>query len=183
MNATPVSLLRRVCSAGDPLAWNEFVELLLPLLWKWIGRLKLTEQDAADLIQETFLVLFKELPDFEYDPHRSFRAWLWTILKRRAIDLQRRQQPLELEPEQVPAVANLPLLEESEFRSLLMSRALAVVQNEFAPQTWRAFWEHVIHERPAAEVAAELGIAPGSVYVAKGRVLNVLRERLHDMLG
>lgn len=182
LNATPMSLLRRVSSSNDPLAWREFVDLLLPVMWKWVARLKLAEHDAADLIQDVFVVLFKELPGFRYDPQRSFRAWLWTVLKRRAIDGQRKQQPLALDPEQVIVTHDLPLLDESDFRSVLLSRALSIVQAEFAPQTWRAFWEHVINGRSAADVAVELSIAPGSVYVAKGRILGVLKERLRDML-
>lgn len=182
MDATPVTLLRRVCSGDDPLAWPEFVDLLLPLLWKWVGRLRLAEQDAADLIQDVFLVLYKELPSFQYDPSRSFRAWLWTILKRRAVDQSRRAPSVHLDSEHAAVAPDLPLLEDTEFREILMARALKIVQSEFSHETWRAFWEHFINGRPVVDVAAELGIAPGSVYVAKGRVLRLLRERLGDFL-
>lgn len=182
MNTTPVSLLQRVCRNTDPNAWTEFVDLLLPLLWKWVGRLKLAEQDAADLIQDVFVVLLKELPGFQYNPARSFRAWLWTILKRRATDQFRRVRPQQLEPEFAVAVLEVPLIEEAEYRELLLSRVLKLVQVEFSADMWRAFWEHCINGRPVDEVAAKLSISPGTVYVAKGRVLKVARDRLKDLL-
>ena len=56
------------------------------------------------------------------------------------------------------------------------------MQTEFPPKTWQACWEHVVQGPAAAEVAAELGIAVGSVYVAKSRVLCRLREELQGLL-
>jgi RNA polymerase sigma-70 factor, ECF subfamily len=61
-------------------------------------------------------------------------------------------------------------------------RALELMQAEFPMRLWKACWEHVVNDRPAAEVAAELGIAVGTVYVAKSRVLSRLREELADLL-
>lgn len=182
MNTTPVSLLQRVCRDTDPNAWTEFVDILLPLMWQWVGRLKLAEQDSADLIQDVFVVLLKELPGFQYDPARSFRAWLWTILKRRATDQFRRVRPQSLESEAAIVTQDVPLIEEAEFRDLLLSRVLKLVQVEFSTDMWQAFWEHCINDRPVAEVAAELRISPGTVYVAKGRVLKIARDRLKDLL-
>ena len=56
------------------------------------------------------------------------------------------------------------------------------MQAEFPAKMWRACWEHIVHSRPAAEVAAELGIAVGTVYVAKSRVLSRLRQELEGLL-
>lgn len=182
MNSTPVSLLRRVSGGTDPRAWDQFVEVLLPLLWEWVGRLRMAEQDAADLIQDVFLVLFKELPGFEYNPARSFRAWLWTILKRRATDRFRKARPQTLESDAAIAVEDIPLLEETEFRETLIAQVMLLIKTEFPETTWRAFQEHCLQNRPVEDVAADLGISPGSVYVAKGRVLKLVRERLQDML-
>jgi len=56
------------------------------------------------------------------------------------------------------------------------------MQTEFSPSMWKACWEHAVMGRPAAEVAAELGIRVGSVYVAKSRILARLRLELQDLL-
>jgi RNA polymerase sigma-70 factor (ECF subfamily) len=56
------------------------------------------------------------------------------------------------------------------------------MQSDFQPATWRACWEHVAEGRPAAEVAAELGMTEGAVYVARCRVLRRLRSELEGLL-
>lgn len=182
MNSTPVSLLQRVCSGSDPAAWAEFVDVMLPVLWQWGRRLQLPEHDLEDIIQDVFLVLFRELPVFRYDPSQSFLAWLFTILKRRVLDWQRRKKPQSLDPAWELAAFAVPELEDTEFREWIMTRTLETIRAEFSEKTWRAFWEHTILDRPADAVAAELGIQENSVYVAKSRVLTVLRCRLKDML-
>ena len=57
-----------------------------------------------------------------------------------------------------------------------------VMQNDFQPATWKAFWEYVICGRPAAEVAAELGITIGALHAAKFRVVGRLRQELKGMM-
>ena len=64
----------------------------------------------------------------------------------------------------------------------VMCRLLEMIGPDFEPTTWQACWEHVVQERPAPEVAAELGLTIGAVYAAKVRVLGRLREELQGML-
>ena len=71
---------------------------------------------------------------------------------------------------------------EAEYRQYLAGRALAVMRTEFQPTTWMACWECVVHDRPAAEVAAELGLSVGAVRAAKFRVLTRLRQELDGLL-
>jgi RNA polymerase sigma-70 factor (ECF subfamily) len=71
---------------------------------------------------------------------------------------------------------------EAEYRQHLARRALELMQAEFQHTTWKACWEHVVNDRPAAEVAAELGITVNAVYIAKSRVMRHLREHLRGLL-
>jgi RNA polymerase sigma-70 factor (ECF subfamily) len=57
-----------------------------------------------------------------------------------------------------------------------------LLQAEFQPNTWKAFWECVASDRSAAEVAVKLGISVASVYAAKSRVLRRLRQELDGLL-
>jgi RNA polymerase sigma-70 factor (ECF subfamily) len=47
-------------------------------------------EDAEDLVQETFVKVFKALD--RYDPERPFAAWIFTIASRLAIDHFRRRR-------------------------------------------------------------------------------------------
>ena len=160
---------------GEQRAWAQFVDLYTPLLFHWSRRLGLNEPDAADLVQDVFLVLSQRLGTFDYDRHKSFRGWLRTILRNKWRDRQRRAPlPLaggEVALDQVPSPDADDMLDETEYRQFLVSRALEVMQAEFQPTTWKACWEHVVADRPAADVARELGITPNAVYLAKSRVL------------
>lgn len=188
MHTTPVSLLERLRQPADQAAWARFVELYLPLLFYWARRLGLGEADAADLVQEVFVTLVEKLPAFRHDRDRSFRSWLRTLLTNRWRDARRRRAA---RPQQVNAVAledvadtDAPdVLEEAEYRRQVVAQALALLEGEFQARTWRAFRAHGVDGRPAAEVAAELGVSVNAVYLATSRVLRRLRAELEGLLG
>jgi RNA polymerase sigma-70 factor (ECF subfamily) len=187
MNTTSVTLLERLRQPGEEEAWARFVELYTPLLYYWACRLGLQADDAADLVQDVFTTLVTKLPEFTYDPDKSFRNWLRTVTRNRWRDLQRRRASSEPKtntsdlyriPDPDPAEA----FWETEYRQHLVARALELMRAEFQPSTWQACWETVVSGRPALEVAARLGISVDAVYTAKSRVLRRLRQQLDGLL-
>jgi RNA polymerase sigma-70 factor (ECF subfamily) len=187
MLTTPPSLLQRLRDSPEREAWERFVDLYTPLFFAWTKRLHLNDHESADLVQDLFAVLVEQLPLFVYDPHKSFRAWLKTILHNRWRNHLRRRSAEKLidhpDMNEVPAdSAAIPELEEAEYRQYVVSRALALMQAQFQPVTWKACWEFVVNDRPASEVARDLGISVNAVYLAKSRVLRCLREELAGLL-
>lgn len=186
MHSTPASLLDRLRLPDQQSAWARFVQLYAPLLFHWARRLGLRDDDAADLVQDILTLLVRKLPEFRYDPRKSFRAWLRTITLNCWRNRGRRVElPHEAHPPALDGLAGrdeADLLSETEYRQWLVGRALELMQKEFQPTTWKACWECVVSGRPAAEVARELGISVGAVYMAKSRVLSRLRQELTDLL-
>lgn len=186
MLSTSSTLLRRLRNGpSEAAAWERFVDLYTPLFLAWARRLGLEEHDAADLIQDLFATLLEKLPRFEYDPAKSFRAWLKTLLLNRWRNQQRRRQrqrPAGEALAALPGPNEPPEFEEAEYREHLVGRALRLMRAEFTEQTWRACWETAVHARPASEVAAELGLSVNSVYLARSRVLRRVREELSGLL-
>jgi RNA polymerase sigma-70 factor (ECF subfamily) len=187
MNTTSPSLLDRLHQPGEQDAWGHFVQLYTPLLYSWARGLGLQHPDAADLVQDIFTLLVQKLPEFKYDPQKSFRSWLRTVALNKWRDWGRRLRPAVLEPNheafaELTAPEDSQAFPEAEYRQHLISRALQLMQAELSPTMWKACWEHVVAGRPAAAVAAELGISAGSVYVAKSRVLCRLRQELQGLL-
>lgn len=183
MNSTPASLLEQLRHAPDAETWKRFVDLYTPLLFFWARKVGLQEEDAADLVQDVFVVLLQKLPDFRYDRQRSFRGWL------RAVTLNRWRDRFKKRAE----VVDGPLIEtacvdpqesfwEDEYNRFLVGRALEVMRQEFQATTWKACWELVVCSKPAADVARELGLSENAVYVAKSRVLRRLRQELEGLL-
>src|SRR5690242_10915056 len=90
--STSLSLLDRLRQRHDASAWQQFVELYTPLLFCWANRAGLRGQDAADLVQEAMLQFVRTLSEFTYEPGKSFRGWLRTVLLNRHRDRLRRHQ-------------------------------------------------------------------------------------------
>jgi RNA polymerase sigma-70 factor (ECF subfamily) len=182
---TPASLLQRLGRSPESRDWERFVELYTPLLFAWTGRLGLSDHDAADLVQDVFATLVEKLPAFRYDPGRSFRGWLKTVLLNRWRQGHRRAEAAHRVGgglDDLPDEDGNPDISEAEYRRHVAQRALAVMRADFEPATWAAFWEFVVCERPAAEVAAELGLTVNAVYLTKARILRRLREELAGLL-
>ncbi|MCI0681618.1 MAG: sigma-70 family RNA polymerase sigma factor [Gemmataceae bacterium] len=176
---TRPSLLERLRQLKDRKSWEEFVNLYTPLLVHWARRAGV--DDAEDLVQDVFAVLVEELPGFHYDARRNFRAWLKTILMNILRKKFRRAAAGSL-VEDVAAADPVNDLENSEYRQRLLARAMELMQTDFAPQTWKSFWECEVNGRAAAEVAQELGLKVGAVWVNKSRVLARLRAELAGLL-
>jgi len=183
MHSTSASLLDRLRSPADADAWVRFVRLYTPFLYHWARRRGLDAADTADLVQEVFAQLLKALPAFAYDPQRSFRAWLAAVVENKWRELNRKRRP-----QTVPAadLADRPGpaddFDDREYRSHITARALRLIQTEFAPATWKAFWGVVVDARPADAVAGELGLTANAVYLARGRVLRRLRAELAGLV-
>ena len=184
MDSTPASLLLRLRETSDEEAWPRFVKIYTPLLYRWVERYGLQPQDSADLVQEVFIVLLQSLPKFVYDPQRSFRAWLHTVVRTKWCDWQRRRGTAVTDDAGLSGVEAPPELaarEESEFRSYVIGRTLQLLEEEVGTKTIAAFRATAIEQRSARDVAQELGLTENAVYLARGRIMRRLREELNGM--
>jgi len=181
MTDTPATLLHRLC--GEPAAgdWERFVRLFTPLLMRWARRLRATDAEAEDLLQELFVVLIRKLPEFRYDASRSFRAWLWTVFRHAALAWRKRQPRAGPALEQIAELSSPDSLAEAtedEYRRYLVGRIMQLVQTDFPPTTWQIFQRLAIEGQSGASVAGEFGVSVNAVYLARSRVLARLREEL-----
>jgi RNA polymerase sigma-70 factor (ECF subfamily) len=190
-SSTSSSLLHRAL-ARDAEAWRRLSELYGPVVYGWIRAAGFKEHDAADVVQEVFRAVFSSLSRFRRDrPTDSFRAWLGTIAHRRACDHLRKRadQPaaaggteaqamLQELPERLPE-AGPP--EDANSHADLIRRALELVRPEFADRTWQACMQTAVEGRRPADVAADLEMTVGAVYVARSRVLKRLKAELEGL--
>jgi RNA polymerase sigma-70 factor (ECF subfamily) len=184
MDTTPVSLLEQLKKPQQQAAWERFAELYTPLLYYWARGQGLAEADAADLVQEVFVVLVTKLPTFRYDRDGSFRAWLRTVTLNKHRELRRRKTTQALAPAfDQPQEDPHRLLEEKEHRQYLVQQMLQIVKPEFPPSTWQLFDAYVIQRRTPQEIAASHGISTTTVYAAKCKVLHRLRIELDGLLS
>jgi RNA polymerase sigma-70 factor (ECF subfamily) len=186
MLTTSPTLLNQLRQPNQPDAWDRFVHLYTPLLIVWARRQGFQETDAEDLAQEVLVRLLHLLPTYERGPGQSFRGWLARVTRNQCQDFRRRRATRAL-----PAADGLSGvddrtpgsdLEETEYRQRLVSRGLELIRPDFEETTWAAFTGVMVDRRPAAEVAAGLGMSENAVYLARHRVLTRLRQELDGLL-
>jgi RNA polymerase sigma-70 factor (ECF subfamily) len=186
VDTTPVSLLQRLRQPGQREAWARFVDLYGPLLLYWARRAGLSEEDAADAVQDIFTRLVQELPRFTYDPGRRFRGYLYTVARNHLRNRLTRARGVPIAADAFPdyLAAPDPVEEvwEREHRQFVVRRALEIMRADFEPATWQACWQLVVDGRPAAEVGAALGLTANAVYLARLRVLRRLHRELDGLL-
>ncbi|MEX2138731.1 MAG: sigma-70 family RNA polymerase sigma factor [Pirellulales bacterium] len=182
----------------DPAAWIRLVHLYAPLLAAWCRRLRVAEQDVADVLQDVFAAVSANLDRFRKErPQDTFRGWLSTIARNKVRDYYRRRAERPVAAGGTEASLRLAQvadpdtlseggdaadgeLAESAAFSEVLQRALRSIRREFHEETWQAFWSVVIEGHTAKDVAAALAMQPGAVRVCKSRVLSRLRRELGD---
>ena len=77
--------------AGDPDAfealYHRYRDWVHRLAWRFTGN----QQDALDVLQETFLYLLKKLPDLRLTA--SMTTFLYPVVKHLSLNLRRRRSP------------------------------------------------------------------------------------------
>jgi RNA polymerase sigma-70 factor, ECF subfamily len=188
-------LVRLRSQEGD--AWRRLDQLYGPVVFGWCRGAGLQADDAADVQQEVFRSVAGAIADFRRDqPGDSFRGWLWQITQNKLRDFfrRRRQRPLaaggttfQQQLQELPfgtgaGEETTPPSPSAEEKGGVFRRALDLVRSEFADRTWQAFWRVTVEGHAPAQVAADLGMSAGAVYVAKSRVLRRLREEFDGLL-
>lgn len=182
MDSTPVSLLERLRQPDDGVAWERFVHLYTPLLYRWLARTGMQEADVADLLQEVLAALVRELPAFRRRPDQSFHRWLYAVVMNRWRDRLKRRPLATLPAIDPPAPDDLETFIEAEYREQLVKRVWGILRADFSPTTVRVFNDVVLLARPPAEVAAEQGTTVGAIYAIKHRVLDRIRRELAGII-
>jgi RNA polymerase sigma-70 factor, ECF subfamily len=148
-------------------------------LWHYAWRLTGDASRAQDVVQETLLRAWQH-PEVTDDCERSARSWLFTVARHVIIDesrsLRYRREvsapdgsgvPEPTGPDEVNAALDRMLINEALAR--LTPDHRAVVQRSYA-QGWTT-----------AEIAADLGIADGTVKSRLHYALRTLRRILSEM--
>jgi RNA polymerase sigma-70 factor (ECF subfamily) len=191
------TLLARVKDPSDDRSWREFHDFYRPIVISYAQQQGLSEDEAKDVAQESFVALVEALPTYRYDRQRaSFRTWLRSVVKSRVADHFRRQngrtgvrarimardrpstQVLESVPG--PETADLGDVFEAEWQSALLARAMAELQVRVTTKNYQAFYLS-LHGKTTAEIARMLGLSHARVYLAKHRLAAKLRQLVKEL--
>lgn len=184
---TRASLLLRLKSSDDEAAWQDFVVIYRPVIYRIARKRGVQDADAQDLVQRILFAVTKALPTWEKsDESVRFRHWLRRIVRNAIINHLTRgpkdaavggsavQDMLDAQPSvQASELKHEVALE---YRRELFLRAAALVQAEVSADTWQVFRLAVIENLPMEDVAQQTGKSVGAAYACRGRVMNRLRS-------
>ena len=185
MNETRASLLIRIKDPDASEAWSEFHELYAPLIYRYARKRGLSREDADDVRSECYRAIVQQIGDFEYDYAKGrFKAWLRTMVDRRAIDLFRKKREQQANTgvlRQVEAEQSSPEeIWETEWKNRHLKHCVEQLRSEVSESTFQAFSIVVIQGRPVEEACDELGMNANQVYKAKARMLHRVREKMAE---
>lgn len=186
---TRASLILRLPDAANVAAWDEFVAIYGPLVFRMARRQGLQRADADDLVQEVFASVAKSVAQWlDRKDRGTFRAWLLRIARNAAVNVltRRRHGTHGQGGEQSPSLlaevqasdGQLSSEFDLEYRRDVFRLAADQVQTIVSPATWQAFWLTHVENRPIAETARRLGTSEANVYIARSRVMARLKERV-----
>lgn len=198
---TRASLLFGVRDVRDDRAWQAFARRYEPLIRAACRKMGLGRADEDEVTQTVLIKLLAAMPKFRYDPAKGrFRDWIGRMARNKVIDFWRRQNAGRadrgsgatwvreaLDGVQVPPGADLEemarAIEEQGCRDEKFRLACDRVRRRVRSRTWDAFWLTTLERQKGAAVAKRLKMSVAAVYVAKDRVLKMIREEVQRLDG
>ena len=187
MDATESAVVLARARQGDSEAFRALVEGHSRAVFRLAFRMTGNEQDAEDVVQESFLRAYRQLGRFE--SRANFGTWLYRIVANCSVDLMRarkarhdqtRSESLD-EAIELPA-ADLPgperLAQSAEIQRRVQS-ALA----DLSPLERAAFTLRHYEGRSIDEISAALGLGTSAAKHSVFRAVKKLRAALAPLRG
>lgn len=180
------ALMAKVC-AGDMGAFDELVKRFQPRLYAFAVRRLHDDGAAEDVVQETFLKVFKYRESFRQEAR--FSTWVFTLALNLIRDYYRRLKPeSSLERPEVAMAAEFSrhrplqeaadkLVEKSELSELLMQAVEAL-----PPSAKALIQSRLIQGHSFEEAAKALGLSPEAARAQASRAYKKLRQLLGDKI-
>ena len=174
--------LVRECCLGNQAAWSALIDRYKNLIFSIPIRFGLSREDSADIFQAVCADLVAGLPRLR-EP-KALPKWLMQVAHHQCYRWKQQQQRLvsrdadpDLHVPGTPAIAET-LVQQTQEEQMLRDAVAAL-----SPQC-RRLVELLFFETPARpyrEVAAELGLAVGSIGFTRQKCMDRLRKHLGDL--
>ena len=183
-SGTDYGLLLRVRDPADQEAWDEFVRIYRPVVYRLARGRGMQDADAQDLAQKVLMSVAAAIQSWQPDAGSRFRHWLHKVAKNALINSITRG-PHDLAAGGSSADRFLHAQSEAEdscdeieleYRRQLFRRAAEIVRERADPNTWLAFSMTMIDDDSIAQAAQKLGVSEGVVYASRSRIMRRLRD-------
>ncbi|MCY3010034.1 MAG: sigma-70 family RNA polymerase sigma factor [Planctomycetota bacterium] len=188
---TRSSLIAQVQSPEDREAWDQFVLIYRPVIYRMARRRGMQDADAQDLSQDVLIRISKSIKGWVPQEGVRFRHWLRKVASNAIVTAQTKSKPLgivngsaaeQILAEAPEASAVTSELQDECFREQYLCAA-AIVRVDVSPATWAAFEQTVIQGQSCEEAAESLGKSLGTIYAARSRILKRLQIEVQRLEG
>jgi RNA polymerase sigma-70 factor (ECF subfamily) len=188
---TRYSLLSRMQDREDQDSWKDFFDTYWRLIYSFAIKSGLTDAEAQDVVQETVISVAKDIEKFKRDPSLgSFKGWLRNLTRWRIADQLRKRTRSVLAGNNLPTTstsadeiagpvnADLEAIWEKDWQANLLEAAMERVKPRVREEHYQMFDLNVVRQWPAGKVAQTLGVNIGRVYLAKYRVMALIKKEI-----
>lgn len=181
--------LARMALKGDQQAFAEIVGLYQDKLYHMAFRMLSNRQEAEDVVQETFLRVYRNLD--RYDESMKFSTWIYRIATNLCIDRLRKRKPsysLDAEStdhEGLDGYSMIPSDDRTPESEALLSETQAIVQQaiETLPPKYKSVMVlRYLHDLSLQEIGDVLGMPVTTVKTRVHRGREFMRKRLERHL-
>ena len=187
MDATEAAAALARARQGDSEAFRALVERHSRSVFRLAYRMTGNEQDAEDVVQESFLRAYRQLGRFE--SRANFGTWLYRIVANCSVDLMRAKQARhdQTRRESLDAVLALPADEEPGPERLARSAEIAArvrtALGGLSPLERAAFTLRHYEGRSIDEISRALGLGMSAAKHSVFRAVKKLRIALEPLRG
>ena len=187
---TRATLLANVQSPENREAWEEFVVIYRPVIYRMARRQGMQDADAQDVAQNILVRIAGAIGNYEQQDGIRFRHWLRRVARNAILSAITRSPKdaarggtaaADLLDQQTDTDPGVDADLEKEYRRELYLRAAASVRTDVNAETWQAFELTVVKGLACEDVAKQLGKSVGTVYAARSRIIKRLRDRIRRM--
>jgi RNA polymerase sigma-70 factor (ECF subfamily) len=187
MDATEAAAVLARARQGDSEAFRALVERHSRSVFHLAYRMTGNEQDAEDVVQESFLRAYKQLGRFE--SRANFGTWLYRIAANCSVDLMRAKQARhdQVRGDSLDEAGDLPAGDlpgpERLARSAEIERRVRAALADLSPLERAAFTLRHYEGRSIDEISKTLGLGASAAKHSVFRAVKKLRVVLEPLRG
>jgi RNA polymerase sigma factor (sigma-70 family) len=173
---------------GKESAFRELYENNYAMIFRLAYRYTKSQQDAEDIMQETFIKAFKRIKSFDFNVSANFSAWIYQVGLHCTLDYLRKSKRKKIG--QTESLSDFPKEPEAQDsspeKSAIASQTIAQVKNALhtlAPKQRMIFDLRHLQHMAIKEIAEHMQCSQSTVKTQLQRAVSKLRQHLEPLWG
>ena len=170
---TDPQLLQDIKGDCNEEAWKKFYERYKNFICTIAARYNVPAADRDGIVNDVLAELWRTRDRFEYDPEKTFRGWLYQMVRhyilrtRRSKVISNTVNVDPLEPIENGEDVEFDRIWDEEWGKFVLDRAFKMLQKKMDPRSYQVFYAVTLGEKKSDAVAKEFGIKTDNVYSIK----------------